>query len=214
MQAAADAAALAAARDAPGLSRGQLIKRAKAVFAANFSVKGVTLGAITVHKTDRAVRVAATSSIKTSVMGIVRVDTIDIGATAEAAWGRNKLEIALVLDNTGSMGESGKMPALKSAVRDFLTALERYAYQRDAVKVSIVPFDTQVNIGTAYVDANWLTFDADLPRDQRVEARDWRGCVSDRNMPYDTRDDGTSSRDARYPAAKCSDAALIGRAHV
>jgi Mg-chelatase subunit ChlD len=209
MQAAADAAALAAARDAASLSSDQLVARARQVFAANFGTRDATLGAVTVQKTDRAVRVDASGSVKTAFMGIINVDTIDIGTSAQVAWGRNKIELALVLDNTGSMAEAGKMPALKTAVREFLTSLEGYAYERGAVKVSIVPFDTQVNVGTAYVDANWLTFDADLPRDQRTDERDWRGCISDRDMPYDTRDDSPSSRDTLYPAAKCSDGALV-----
>jgi Flp pilus assembly protein TadG len=208
MQAAADAAALAAARDASTMSSAQLVERAKAVFTANFAVRDGTLGAVSVHKGDRAIRVEATGSVKTTIMGILNIDTIPVGTSAEVAWGKNKIELALVLDNTGSMAEAGKMPALKVAVRDFLTTLEGTAY-RDSVKVSIIPFDTQVNIGTRYIDANWLTFDADLPRAQRVNEREWRGCVSDRSMPYDTRGDGGSSHDTRYPAAKCSDSALL-----
>jgi Mg-chelatase subunit ChlD len=209
MQAATDAAALAAARDAPGLTPDQVAERARSMFAANFTVRDATLGVVQVHQTDRAIRVEVTGSVKTSIMGIIRVDTIPIGASAEVAWGKNKIELALVLDNTGSMSEAGKMPALKSAVREFLTTLEGTANYRDAVKVSIVPFDTQVNIGTEYTDANWLTFDADLPHEQRIDARDWRGCVSDRAMPFDTQDGASSAHDALYPAAKCSDSSLV-----
>lgn len=208
MQAAADAAALAAARDAAGLTQDQLVDRTKKTFTANFHAKGATLGPITVQKTDHAIRVAASGSVKTAIMGIIHVDRIDIATTAEVAWGRNKIELALVLDNTGSMAEAGKMPALKTAVRDFLSVLEGVSY-RDSVKISIVPFDTQVNIGTGYSGASWLTFDADLPRELRTDRRDWRGCVSDRSMPYDTQDSDASSRDARYPAAKCSDSSLV-----
>jgi hypothetical protein len=101
------------------------------------------------------------------------------------------------------------MPALKTAVRDLLATLEGAASYRDAVKVSIIPFDTQVNIGTGYVDANWLTFDANLSRDLRTRERDWRGCVSDRAMPYDTQAGAGPSRDAHYPAAQCSDSSLV-----
>jgi Flp pilus assembly protein TadG len=208
MQVAVDAAALAAARDAPGLTDAQVTERARSIFAADFHEPTATVGALTVQKNDKTVRVAASGSVATTIMGIVHVDTIEIGASAQVAWGRQKIELALVLDNTGSMAEAGKMPALKTAVRDFLNVLENYAYDRDAVKIAIVPFDTQVNVGTGFAGASWLTFDADLPRELRTDRAHWRGCVSDRSMPYDTQDGGQSSADARYPAARCSDSSL------
>lgn len=204
MQAAVDSAALAAARDAPGLTEAQVTERARNVFAANFHARNATLGSVSVQRSDKAIRVAASGSVGTSFMGIVHVNQIEIGASAQVAWGRQKIELALVLDNTGSMAEAGKMPALKTAVRDFLDVLEEFAYDRDAVKISIVPFDTQVNIGTDFAGASWLSFAADLSRELRTDRRDWRGCVSDRDMPYDT-EDGAS---APYPAARCSDNSL------
>jgi Flp pilus assembly protein TadG len=206
LQAAADAAALAAARNAQGLSEARLAERARGVFAANFNRKDATLGPIEVVKGQNTVRVAASATVKTSIMAIMHVDTIKVATAGEVAWGTNRIELTLVLDNTGSMATANKMPALKAAVRDLISDLER-STDRTAIKVSIIPFDTQVNIGTRFRDAGWLTFDADLDRRLRVERRHWEGCVVDRDRPDDTKDFGTSSRSS-YPAARCETGTL------
>ena len=206
LQAAADAAALAVARDAPGLSEARIAERARAIFAANFNRKDATLGPIEVVKGHKTIRVAASATVKTSIMAIMQVDTIKVATAGEVAWGKNRIELALVLDNTGSMASAGKMPALKAAVRDLLADLER-STDRDAIKISIVPFDTQVNIGTRFRRADWLTFNAALPGHLRVERRHWEGCVVDRDKPDDGKDYGGSSR-SDYPAATCETGSL------
>jgi Flp pilus assembly protein TadG len=206
LQAAADAAALTVARDAPSLSDSKLAERARAVFAANFNRKDATLGPITVVKGNKTIRVAASADVKTTIMAAMKFDTIKVATAGEVAWGKNRIELALVLDNTGSMATGNKMPALKAAVRDLLTDLESSA-ERDAIKISIVPFDTQVNIGTRFRNADWLDFDAGLGRSLRVERRDWEGCVVDREQPDDTKDYAMASR-SDYPGARCETGTL------
>ena len=87
-------------------------------------------------------------------------------------------------------------------MRDLLKILEEVAYEKDAVKISIIPFNTQVKVGASFRDAEWLTFDAGLPSGQETTRATWRGCVADREQPYDTRDGGEGRR-ALYPAAEC-----------
>jgi hypothetical protein len=79
------------------------------------------------------------------------------GSTAE--WDIKKLNLALVLDNTGAMGSSGKMDALKASAHNLLTTLQAAATNPGDVKVSIVPFATDVNIGPANVSASWIRGD-------------------------------------------------------
>jgi Flp pilus assembly protein TadG len=208
LQAAVDAAALAAAKDTARSGDRQTAERARAVFGANFNRKDSSQPAVAVQRNDKTIRVTARAEVKTSIMSIMHIETIPVSATGEVAWGRNKIELALVLDNTGSMSTSGKMPALKDAVRDFLSTLEAASDDRDSVKVSIVPFDTQVNIGTGFRNADWLTFDADLDRNRRVERRDWQGCVVDRTQPYDIDDAAGRGNAALYPAARCGTGSL------
>jgi hypothetical protein len=44
-------------------------------------------------------------------------------ASSTATWGTQLLRVALVLDNTGSMAQSGKIGALQSAAKNLVTQL-------------------------------------------------------------------------------------------
>jgi hypothetical protein len=48
--------------------------------------------------------------------------TINVSSTVK--WGNKRLRVALVLDNTGSMADSGKIGALKTATNNLLTQLK------------------------------------------------------------------------------------------
>jgi Flp pilus assembly protein TadG len=208
MQAAVDAAALLAARDSATLSDSSLADRARQVFLANFRQPGTALDPVRFEKTSTTIRVSVSGSIKTVIMGIFRINAIQLAATGEAAWGQNRIELALVLDNTGSMAALNKMSELKKAVRDLLATLETASPDRNAIKVSIVPFDTQVNIGDENRNANWLTFNANVRRSLRTTQTNWRGCVADRDMPYDTNDTSPTASATLYPAVTCGTGSL------
>ena len=92
---------------------------------------------------------------------------LNIDATPQIIWGMKKLELALALDNTGSMASSNKMTELKKAAQELLTTLKNAAKKAGDVKVAIIPFDTTVNIGTSYKNNFW--FDIVCPRLQWPE---------------------------------------------
>ena len=78
-----------------------------------------------------------------------------VGVTSEAATilpSQTPLDIALVLDRTGSMA-GANMAGLISASDDFIQQLRRE--NRD-VRVSVIPFAEYVNIGTDNATAAWL----------------------------------------------------------
>lgn len=204
MQAAADAAALAAARDVPNQSQAQIAAYAKRIFDANFQRPDATVTAVTTTKDAKTITVAANATMKTAIMAILHVDEIPVGISSQVGWGMNKIELALVLDNTGSMASSGKMPALKKAANDLLDTLEKASPDKDVIKISVVPFDTQVNVGTTYRDASWITYNASLDSYAQTTRAAWTGCLADRDMPADTQGDGS----ALYPAAKCGTGSL------
>jgi hypothetical protein len=43
-------------------------------------------------------------------------DNINFNVSSRSTWGNVKMRVALVLDNTGSMGQSGKITALRNTV--------------------------------------------------------------------------------------------------
>lgn len=80
------------------------------------------------------------------------------------------------------MGQMGKMPALQLATRDLLRDLEVLRTFPGQVKVAIVPFDTQVNVGVGYRNANWIRFDdLGLRCGEGTTQAAWSGCLTDRD---------------------------------
>jgi uncharacterized protein YegL len=154
-----------------------------------------------------ALQVTAKASVPTTFTGIW-LPTMEIGSSAEVVWGMKRLELALALDNTGSMASSQKMTQLKLAAKDLLKTLQNAAKKPEDVKVSIVPFATDVNVGTGYVNATWIRWDEwDSDSANQVCSNTqytsknscknnggtwgpkphstWNGCVWDRDQDYD-----------------------------
>jgi Mg-chelatase subunit ChlD len=140
------------------------------------------------------------------------ISQLRVSTLSQVSWGMKRLELALVLDNTGSMAEFDKIGALKKATYKMFKDLKRTVGNGDNVRVSIVPFDTHVNIGTANRNQPWMDwsqFDGDRDLVRRVSHShdvhaSWNGCIVDRHQPYDVRN-SAPTRDPRtfYPAVNC-----------
>jgi Flp pilus assembly protein TadG len=183
MQAALDAAALMLSKEAQGLTADQISSKADAYFKALFNRTDVrdlstTASFVSPQAGNFVMTVTAHVSVDTVFMRIFGTDesSMGVGASAEVQWGIKKLELALVLDNTGSMAQSGKISALKEAAKNLLTTLKNSAKKDGDVKVAIIPFDTHVNIGSAYKNETWVNFSVNS-----VTKSTWTGCVQDRN---------------------------------
>jgi Mg-chelatase subunit ChlD len=100
--------------------------------------------------------VTGSASLNTMFWRLMGQDQVNITASGEVLWGIKKLNLALALDNTGSMDKSGKMTALKEAAHNLLTTLKNAEKTPGDIKVSIVPFAVDVNVGTGNVNATWI----------------------------------------------------------
>ncbi|NGO52451.1 pilus assembly protein [Allomesorhizobium camelthorni] len=94
-----------------------------------------------------------------------------VTAEASAYESTANLEVALVLDNTGSMGETN-MKALREAATDLIEALEdqredeKKAKSERKIRAALVPFVTAVNIKTAGEDyMSWIDTRTNLSED-------------------------------------------------
>jgi hypothetical protein len=94
------------------------------------------------------------------VLGPSSMQNITVTGSSTTKWGSTRLRVALVLDNTGSMADDGKITALKSATHSLLTQLQGAAGTNGDVYVSIVPFSKDVNVGTSNVNATWIDWTA------------------------------------------------------
>ncbi len=212
MQTAVDAAALGVARDGATMNDAEIQTHGRRFFDANFQAgSGVTVGSVSVVRQGKTVTVTANASIRTATLSAVSVDKIEFAAVGKTMWGSSKIELALALDNTGSMDSSGKMTALKDAANNLLDILEKNAVEADSFKVSIVPFNTQVKVGTASKDASWLYYPTSGVSSSLVVEKDkWKGCLVDRSKDYDTDASPavTGNNNTLYPAVKCAESGL------
>lgn len=146
---------------------------------------------------ERVLEIRATARIPTTfahVFGIIsanpaRFSTMTVSLVAEAERIDNGLELALVLDVTGSMGSNTppsafgsptsngtNIDALRLAAGDLINIL--YG-DRDSVtnlNVSVVPYTTTVNLGAD--KTTWL--DPGFRDVARYQPRGWLGCVEAR----------------------------------
>jgi Flp pilus assembly protein TadG len=152
MQNAADGAALVAERSA-NLSMARRTDAARAFFDAevgdmienvSFTVEQLPTGG---H------RVTARAPMPVSLARLIKNEDWMIGVDAEAqADASPPIEVALVLDNTGSMAND--MNALRDAASDLTADLLRL--DGASVEVALVPFVAQVNIGNEQSHMDWM----------------------------------------------------------
>lgn len=174
-----------------------------------------------------------TAIVHTNFLGIIGVSQVEISALSVSTWGNTRLRVALVLDNTGSMANDGKMDALKTASHNLLTQLQNAAIHPEDVYVSVVPFSKDVNFGAENYSQSWLRWDlweevngkcsntsyhkkSNCLSHNKVWTPDahskWNGCVTDRDQNYDTKNDAPVAGSTLYPTeqySSCS-APLIG----
>ena len=207
LQDALDATALALSKTAPTTPAGPLKQSALDVFNANFHDRDVT--GLTVDPAYDAggpsLTVNGSLNVHMYFMGLVGFTDVPIKASSTVVWGETRLRVALALDNTGSMAQSGKMAALKVATHSLLDQLQAAARQDGDVYVSIVPFSRDVTVDTGLLNNNPPLLRTDLYgtcsnatyKDQTscqkagktwtaFPLATWTGCITDRDQNYDT----------------------------
>jgi len=199
-----DAAALAVGT-ATGMSSEEVQAMAQAYFDANYPASKIGVpGTISVVDTQTTVDISVSADLPTTIMGIVGIHSLKVGASAQVMRHGKKLEVMLVLDNTGSMNSGGRMTVLKAAAKDLITTVSSAAIAPGDVRIGIVPFTVDVNVGPSQVNEPWLKWTWELPtqtctttgsgknktttctQDTRTVSKSgWKGCVIDRDQNYD-----------------------------
>lgn len=164
------------------------------------------------------VEAGAIVSLRPLILGTLTGGDLQIGAHSEVKRAGYELEIALVLDNTGSMAGT-KLSNLKTAAANFIDTMAAAAAETgdpNAVKISLVPFSETVRVGSTYATATWIDQAGASPVNNQIFADSsgnpvwanrftllsqlgttWGGCVEMRQAPYDIQD---TAPDAATPA--------------
>ena len=123
--------------------------------------------------TPSQVIVNGSASVPTDFMGIFGFNTIAVNGTATSKWGTRRLRVALVLDNTGSMAQSGKITALKTATNNLLTQLQNAVKTAGDVYVSIIPFVKDVDVGSSNYNSSWIYWGNLLQDPTQTDQTSW-----------------------------------------
>jgi Flp pilus assembly protein TadG len=191
--------------DAAGLAAGRVIfsenveADAQAFFEANFPAHyldaTVTDFTVTMDAGKEFVTLTAEASSPTRFMSMFGFDEMTVASRTVIQRENRGMELALVMDNTGSMRSGGKITAMKDAAHLLVDTIYGEETSLPDVWISLVPYTAAVNAGAQHGD--WLAFDDrihDLP--SPYQPTEWLGCVEARTAPLDQ--DDTPPGDAPF----------------
>jgi len=101
------------------------------------------------------ISVSSTADVPTILMKLGGHDKMNVGADSVVSRALSKIEVAFVLDNSGSMSGS-KMDSLKDAAKLLVDTLYEPENSENFVSFGLVPFTGAVNVGSDNIDASWI----------------------------------------------------------
>lgn len=189
-----DAAALAGAASSD--DEETITQKVKEFFAENYPPEklGVTFEPEVRVDGDK-VYVTGRAFHATGMLSVLGIDRIDVSAKTTVNREVRAIEVALVLDNTGSMSSNNNIRKLKEAAQEFVRIMFDAARNDNLVRVGLVPYANAVRVGsyglgknpdgTQYGDgsvfvnlpAGWTTTD----NHRHTNQSRWFGCVIESN---------------------------------
>ncbi|WP_417495436.1 pilus assembly protein TadG-related protein [Maricaulis sp.] len=159
-----DAAALAVGTNAT-ISDEEALEVATGFINANYPERelgNITSVTVSLDTETDTVTVRGAAEVRTTMLGLAGIQTITVHWESVAQRARQRIELAMVLDNTGSMGGS-KIRGLRDAAHLLSEILFEGVDDPDDVKIGLVPFAATVNVGTSFERAWWLDPNAISP---------------------------------------------------
>lgn len=162
LQSQTDSAALAAAAYiAPDGEKKKNTEAARKSIATDIilgnGISTTTANATISYPDKDTLQIDADTEYKAVFMGMIGKSVVKVNASATVNLPNSdklNLEMVLVLDNTDSMNQDGKLDTLKAAGTNLIDALE--ATGSDKIKVGLVPFARYVNIPMDKAGESWL----------------------------------------------------------
>lgn len=223
-----DAASLAVAQLAssdPSLTDAYLVDYGSRLFRENFANENEINGlSLTFDLADKAaVSTCVEGNLDTHLLRVAGIKKLSVDNCVEITRkGSGRVELALVLDVTGSMssniGGKAKIDSLKDAVTDMLDVMYGSDPTSENIKLAVVPFNAYVNAGgasswsNAWEDANaeayyhgarFFHVDENGAVDMNTKVNhfnlfdsipgvNWQGCTEARPYPLDELDEPTN----------------------
>jgi len=183
-------------------------QKAAAYFKANMA-KHPNVGILEDVKLDAAngeVNAKAKGTLLTSLLKAAGIHELGFRANSTIKRGRGTIEVALVVDNSGSMAGT-YIADLRTAAQNLVNVLFTGFEGTEKVKVAVVPFAASVNVGPSNANASWMDtaglspvhFENFAEPKTRFEllqqmGTTWGGCVEVRPSPHDVTDSVPSEK--------------------
>ena len=143
-----DQAGLAVGSSNPSSDLNDVLNR---YFAANYPTEKLGVPANPVMTiNDGVIEISATADVETAFLKLIGMNSITVAANSQIVRETTGIEVVLVLDNTGSMSQSGKIDALRVAAQDMVDILFEDEQNPEKIFMGLVPFVATVNIGKDY----------------------------------------------------------------
>lgn len=167
---------------------------------------------IVVNEADGTLYLKATIDVPMTFVALVGIQNMTAAVVSQATRKKLFMEIAMVLDNSGSMAWESRMTNLKAAAKNAADILFDYQDSQPNTYISVVPFNFWVNVGSSNWNETWMTGtatsgialdnfdDDDDPSNtfvgplnrfdlyNQMSNASWAGCVEARIEPYDADD--------------------------
>jgi Flp pilus assembly protein TadG len=215
LQDALDAATLIAGRSTAVDTAGIQTVGAAALTGQLAGMSDATLTSSTFTLSGSNITSSATMKVTPIVANLWLNKDMTVNAASQIVRSMNKLEVAMVLDNTGSM-DGSKLTNLKAAANDFIDQLAAAAARStevNPVKIGIVPFSNVVRLSSTtselntYKAASWMDAAGNAPASKKIfngtvqnrftlfsnVNQSWAGCVESREQPYDVQETAPTS---------------------
>ncbi|NEU11223.1 pilus assembly protein [Methylobacterium sp. BTF04] len=229
LQAAADASTLMLCQTASTTTNTVLNAQALVSMTSYMgSSVGLTVNPLTITASPRKILLTAGATAPMFFGGFLNRTSNGVSVQSQCASPMPKtFEIALVLDTTGSMANSGgsgsKLSAAQTAASNFIDYVKNNSAFSADTRISIVPFAASVNVGTSYASSSWVdttgastyhwtNVDKTLAKaagftsrfsifsllSAKYAAWAWGGCFETLPFPDNTKDGTPSSSDTLY----------------
>jgi hypothetical protein len=165
------------------------------------------------------IQVNGSGAVTTDFLKVAGFPNLNFNTSSTAAWGNVRMRVALGLDNTGSMADDGKMPAMQTAAKALVDQLSALAKTPGDIYISIIPFAKDVNVDDSNYTQSWIDWtDWDAANGTSTctswnwwggcssstwtpaNHNKWTGCITDRDQDYDTKNTAPTTSATRFPA--------------
>lgn len=227
LQAATDATALLLCQTPLTTSQADLNLLAQTTMTGAMGTANLVVDPLDITSNPRKITLTAHKLSTTFFGGLTGTKRINPGAVSQCATPLPKtFEIALVLDNTGSMAESSggqsKLKAVQTAATTFVNYVATSPAFSSATKIAIVPFAAAVAVDpSAYRYASWIDqngqssyhwtniipstpplFKSRFDVFAKLQAVNrnwgWAGCLESLPYPFNVQDGTPSTKDSYY----------------